>query len=58
MVAKEIKKLNLLNGDECEVDFLTGSIRRIKTDETIMGSPFSNIQMDIYHRGGLLKPEG
>ncbi len=43
------------NGEEIEVDFATGKITRLKTGEQISGEPFSNVQMQIYQKGGLLK---
>jgi len=55
MHASEIEKLQLKNGDEIEVDFKSGEIKKISTEDSIMTTPFSNIQLNIYHRGGLLK---
>ncbi len=55
MIAPELKKLNLQDGDEIEVDFLTGQIKKNGTNETITANPFSEVQLDIYKRGGLLK---
>lgn len=55
LAAPEIKKLDLKDGDEIEVDFLTGQIKKISTGEAVGGKPFSKIQLDIYHRGGLLE---
>jgi homoaconitate hydratase family protein/3-isopropylmalate dehydratase small subunit len=55
MAAPDIKKLNLRNGDELEVDFLTGLIEKTSTGETVKASPFSKVQLEIYERGGLLK---
>lgn len=55
IVARDIKKLNLRNGDEIEVDFLSGKIMKIKTREIVKGNPFSEVQLDIYRRGGLLE---
>lgn len=41
------------NGEEIEVDFTTGTIRR-PNGQTIQGEPFADAQMSIYQRGGLL----
>ncbi|MBI4722543.1 MAG: 3-isopropylmalate dehydratase large subunit [Candidatus Stahlbacteria bacterium] len=57
IVAQEIDKLDLHNGDEIEVNFLTGEIHTLKPADTeiINGEPFSEVQIEIYQRGGLLK---
>ncbi|MDI6916182.1 MAG: aconitase family protein [Thermoplasmatales archaeon] len=43
------------NGDEVKVDFSTGNVENCSKNERCKGSPFSEIQMKIYQRGGLLK---
>jgi len=53
MVA-DLDSLNLKDGDELEIDFVTGEIRKVATGETVHGVPFSEIQLSIYKRGGLL----
>jgi len=53
MAAQDIQELNLKNGDEIEVDFLSGQIKKLSTKETIKATPFSKVQLDIYQRGGL-----
>ncbi|MGA1848727.1 MAG: aconitase/3-isopropylmalate dehydratase large subunit family protein [Thermoplasmatota archaeon] len=46
-------------GDEIEIDISTGNIRNITNGVEIKGEAFSEVQMDIYRRGGLLtKPCG
>ncbi len=57
MVAQDIKNLNLKDGDEIEVDFMNGQITKPSTGETIQATPFSEVQRDIYQRGGLLMKE-
>jgi 3-isopropylmalate/(R)-2-methylmalate dehydratase large subunit len=54
MAAPDIKTLNLKDGDEIEVDFLSGQITNLSTGKTINGTPFSEVQLAIYHRSGLL----
>jgi homoaconitate hydratase family protein/3-isopropylmalate dehydratase small subunit len=44
----------LASGDEVEVDFTTGALKRLSDGLTIQGTPFSDAQMTIYRRGGLL----
>jgi 3-isopropylmalate dehydratase small subunit len=51
----DIKKLDLKNGEKIEVDLISGQIKKISTGETVIGKAFSNIQLDIYQRGGLLE---
>jgi 3-isopropylmalate dehydratase small subunit len=41
-------------GDEIEVDIETGKIKNNSKKIEIKGEPFSEVQMDIYKRGGLL----
>jgi 3-isopropylmalate dehydratase small subunit len=55
MEAVEIDKLNLKDGDEVEVDFLSAEIKKISTSEAIQASPFSKVQLEIFERGGLLQ---
>lgn len=54
MAAQDIKKLTLKDGDEIEVDLMSGQITKLSTGETIKVTPFSEVQLDIYQRGGLL----
>jgi 3-isopropylmalate/(R)-2-methylmalate dehydratase large subunit len=44
---------DICDGEELEVDFRTGTIRRA-SGQTIGGQAFSDAQMKIYQRGGLL----
>jgi 3-isopropylmalate dehydratase small subunit len=44
---------DLKDGEEVEVDFATGVVRLAKGQE-VRGKPFSNAQLKIYERGGLL----
>jgi 3-isopropylmalate dehydratase small subunit len=50
----DLAATNIQNGEVIEVDFLTGQIARLATNEIINGKPFSTVQMEIYQRGGLL----
>ena len=42
-------------GQRIEVNFETGVIRNLDTGETFQGASFSEVQMKIYQKGGLLK---
>lgn len=55
LTARDIDKLILTDGDEVDVDLTTGRILKTDTEEEILASPFTQVQLDIYHRGGLLK---
>lgn len=55
MLAADIEKLDLKNGNEIEVDILSGDIKNLSNQESIQATPFSKVQLDIYQRGGLLE---
>jgi 3-isopropylmalate dehydratase small subunit len=44
----------LKDGDRIRVNFGTGVIELLGKNKTVQGTPFSDIQMQIYRRGGLL----
>ena len=46
------------NGDEIRVNFSTGQIDNLTKGTTIQASKFSDVQLDIYKRGGLLGKGG
>ncbi len=52
----DLVSAGLESGEEIRVDFTTGEILRKKTGERIQGSPMSEVQLEIYRRGGLLSP--
>jgi homoaconitate hydratase family protein/3-isopropylmalate dehydratase small subunit len=47
----------LESGDEVEADLETGEITIAKSGTKVQGQPFSDVQMEIYQRGGLLAVE-
>ncbi len=55
IVAADLAAAGLKNGDEIEVDLTSGEITLLSSGKVLKGSPFSQVQMEIYHRGGLLK---
>lgn len=55
LTVSDIDKLDLKNGEEINVDLSTGKTINLSTREKILGSPFSQIQLEIYRREGLLK---
>jgi 3-isopropylmalate/(R)-2-methylmalate dehydratase large subunit len=54
VIKSNIIDTDIESGEEITVDLKKGSLYRHKTGETIKTSPFSDIQMKIYQRGGLL----
>ena len=54
VVCADAVSTDLESGEEVEVDFETGMIKRTSNGEQIDGAAFSEVQLAIYHRGGLL----
>jgi 3-isopropylmalate/(R)-2-methylmalate dehydratase small subunit len=54
MVA-DLSEAGLSSGDEIDVDLTSGEIRPVASETIIHGKPFSQVQMEIYRRGGLLE---
>lgn len=50
---KSIADLKLSEGDKIRVNYKTGEITNLKNKKSVKGNPFSDVQMDIYHKGGL-----
>jgi len=49
-----ISELNLEDGDEVEINLKTGGIKNLSKDYSAHINPFSDVQMEIYKKGGLL----
>jgi 3-isopropylmalate/(R)-2-methylmalate dehydratase large subunit len=54
IVTGNLSALNLKNGDVISVDFIKGDARSEATGAKAPVKPFSEVQLDIYRRGGLL----
>lgn len=54
MVA-DVEPLGLKDGDIIRVDFMNGEIKKLETQEKIIGKPFFETQLWIYRKGGLLE---
>jgi 3-isopropylmalate/(R)-2-methylmalate dehydratase large subunit len=52
IVAELVRRL--VDGDVIEIDLASGAIT-LPDGSVIAGQPFSDVQMEIYHRGGLLQ---
>jgi len=46
---------DIKDGDEIKVNFQTGEIVLLSTEKIVKARPFSDVQMNIYQKGGLLK---
>jgi len=57
IMTADLISAGLADGDRIEVDFTSGEIR-LPDGKVATGRAFSEIQMDIYRRGGLLGPAG
>jgi len=53
-----LEPLNLKDGDVITVDFLSGEVTKEATGEKVKIKPFSQVQLEIYKRGGLLVKAG
>ncbi len=54
IMAADLSGAGLKDGDELEVDLASGEITHGPSGRVIEGRPFSDVQMEIYQRGGLL----
>ncbi|MDZ7774733.1 MAG: aconitase family protein [Bacteroidales bacterium] len=48
-----LQGLEVKHGDRIRVNFKDGTIENLKTDKFVQGEPFSEVQMEIYKKGGL-----
>lgn len=49
-----IDELDISNGDKLKVDFISGKVTNLTKNKTGYMEPFSDVQAEIYKRGGLL----
>jgi 3-isopropylmalate/(R)-2-methylmalate dehydratase large subunit len=54
IMTAELSDSGIESGDEIEVDLSTGKITHLSSGREFDGRPFSEVQMEIYQRGGLL----
>jgi len=50
----DLGALNLKGGDIISIDLMKGEVSKEGSDATVKVKPFSEVQLDIYKRGGLL----
>jgi 3-isopropylmalate/(R)-2-methylmalate dehydratase large subunit len=54
-IMKYVPKIGTMNdGDEIEVNIISGKIKNLTLGKEIVGEPFADVQLEIYKRGGLL----
>jgi 3-isopropylmalate dehydratase small subunit len=46
--------MSLKNGDPIKVDLKTGKIENLRNKEVFNAEPFSDVQFEVYQKGGLL----
>lgn len=49
-----VSDIDVLNGDQIRVDLKTGEIENIRNKKICHAEPFSDVQLDVYLKGGLL----
>ena len=54
MTCKDLTPLLLQDGDKISVNLKTGKIINHRTSKSVNAEPFSDVQLEIYKRGGLL----
>ena len=55
IILNKRKQAEIKNGDIIKVNFSSGKVTNLKSKKTVMATPFSDVQMEIYKKGGLLK---
>ena len=53
MTYDSLEGLDLNHFDKIRVNFETGEITNLTNNKTVQGNPFSEVQLDIYQRGGI-----
>ena len=54
LVCKDIAGLDIKDGDSVKINLRTGQIENSRNKKTSMAEPFSDVQYEIYRKGGLL----
>jgi homoaconitate hydratase family protein/3-isopropylmalate dehydratase small subunit len=54
LICKDLARLDLINGDSINVNLRTGEIENLRNKKTSVAEPFSDVQFEIYQKGGLL----
>jgi 3-isopropylmalate/(R)-2-methylmalate dehydratase large subunit len=51
---KDLSEIDIKDGDILKVNLLTGQIENLRTKLTFRAEPFSDVQFEVYRKGGLL----
>lgn len=54
LICKNIQDLDLYDGDKIRVNLLNGHIENLSNRKTLDIQPFSDVQFEVYQKGGLL----
>jgi homoaconitate hydratase family protein/3-isopropylmalate dehydratase small subunit len=54
LICKTLAESGLKNGDSIKVDIKTGRIENLRNNEIFIADPFSDIQLEVFQKGGLL----
>ncbi len=57
ITCKSLNNLDLNDGDMIKVDLKTGEITNLRNNQTAKAEPFSEVQYEIYQKGGFLAIE-
>lgn len=54
LTCKSIEAAGIKTGDNIRLDFKTGMITNLRNNISVKASPFNDVQLEIYNKGGLL----
>ncbi len=54
LTCSTLSQANLKNGDKIRVNFKSGEVKNLNSNEIYYAVPFSDVQLEIYQNGGLL----
>ncbi len=54
LICKNLPDMDLKNGDIIRADLVSGLIENLRNNKTINAEPFSDVQYEVYQKGGLL----
>ena len=54
LICEDLAKMDLKNGDNIKVNIKTGQIENLRNKKIIKAEPFSDVQFEVYQKGGLL----
>ena len=51
---KSLTEIDFKDGDRIKLNLKTGNIENLRNKEVYSAEPFSDVQFEVYQRGGLL----